>query len=61
MMIIGGSISTAACLYDNDGAGNKQALISTDLTAGKRYFIVVSTFDITMTYGPLDVLINKVS
>ena len=52
-------VSTDACLFDDDYAGNLQALISTELVEGRTYFIVVSTYNITNTSGLLSLTIVK--
>ena len=52
-------VSTDACLFDDDYAGNLQALISTELVEGRTYFIVVSTYDITNESGLLSLTIVK--
>lgn len=51
--------STNECLFNDDGAGNLQALISVDLIANRPYFIVVSTYNITSTQGRLELIIKK--
>lgn len=53
--------TTNACLYNDDGAGDLQALITMDLVAGRTYFMVVSTYDITSTTGRLWLSVNKTS
>lgn len=53
--------STDACLFNDDGAGDLQALITTDLVEGRTYFIVVSTYIITTSSGRLSISINKTS
>lgn len=53
--------STNACLYNDDGAGNYHALIQTDLIADRRYFLIVSAFDITTKSGAMRLYISKIS
>jgi hypothetical protein len=53
--------STTACLYNDDGAGNLQALITTDLIANRRYFIVVSAYNITTSSGGMGLSIKKIA
>ncbi len=53
--------TTNSCLYNDDGAGDLQALITMDLVAGRTYFMVVSTYNITSTTGRLSVSVNKTS
>ena len=53
--------TTYQCLYDDDNAGDLQALITTDLVAGRTYFIVASTYNITTTSGSLSLDIKKIS
>jgi len=52
---------TDACLYDDDSAGNLQALITTDLVANRRYFIVVSAYNIVYNSGGMNLHIRKIS
>lgn len=47
--------TTNSCLYNDDDAGDLQALITMDLVAGRTYFMVVSTYNITSTTGRLSV------
>ena len=42
-------------------ADNLQALVTMDLVAGKTYFIIVSTYNITTTSGVLNLSISKKS
>lgn len=51
--------STNAYLYNDDGAGDLQATIPTELAAGETYFIIVSTYNITANSGPLKLTITK--
>lgn len=51
--------TTNACYYDDDSAGDLQALIEMDLVANRTYFIVVSTFNITSIDGILSLKISK--
>ncbi len=53
--------STDSCLYDDDSAGNYQALIQTDLVANKRYFLIVCANDITAISGLIRLRIRKIS
>ena len=53
--------TTTACLYNDDGAGDLQALITMDLIAGRPYFIVISTYDITIVSGSIGLMVNKTS
>lgn len=55
------AVSTSACLFDDNGSDSQQATITTTLTAGKSYFIVVSAADITTEEGETDFFIQKVS
>ena len=43
--------ATALCLYNDDGGGNLQARITSNMTAGKQYLIVISAYNITTTAG----------
>ena len=51
--------TTNACYYDDDSAGDLQALIEMDLVAIRTYFIVVSTFNITSIDGILSLKISN--
>lgn len=53
--------TTAACLFDDDSAGNLQATLTTQLVAGKRYFIVVSAFNITTQSGKMGLNIIQIN
>ena len=53
--------TTNVCLYNDDGAGNLQASITSNLIANKTYFIVVSTYDITSQKGTIRLDIRKAS
>lgn len=53
--------STNSYLYNDDGAGDLQATLSTNLVAGRTYFIIVSTYNITTTSGDLTLNITKTS
>lgn len=53
--------TTSLCLYNDDGAGNLQASITSNLIANKTYFIVVSTYDITSQKGTIRLDIRKAS
>lgn len=53
--------STNACVYDDNTADGLQATVTTNLTAGKSYFIVVSTHDIATEEGFVDFYASKVS
>lgn len=53
--------TTNMCLYNDDGAGNLQAIIKTDLIEGRTYFIVLSSYNIVSTAGRLILTVNKVS
>ncbi|WP_285819602.1 hypothetical protein [Bacteroides acidifaciens] len=53
--------STDACLYNDDSAGNLQALIQTDLVSNRRYFIIVSAFNISTKSGSMGLSIRKIS
>ncbi len=45
--------STNQYLYNDDAGGDLQAKITTNLISGRRYFIVISPFNITNTSGTL--------
>ena len=53
--------STNVCLYNDDGAGNLQASITSNLIANRTYFIVVSTYNIVAQKGTIRLDISKVS
>ena len=55
------SNSSGDSWYNDDGAPEKQALLTKTLTAGTPYFIVISTYDIKLEEGTIDVLIRKMS
>ncbi len=48
------------CIFDDDSAGNLQALIEDYLEANKTYFLVVSTHNITVQSGNLQLSIRKI-
>lgn len=51
--------TTNECIFDDDGYGDLQARIEVDLIADKRYFIVISTYNITMASGNLRLLVGR--
>lgn len=48
------------CIFDDDSAGNLQALIEEYLEANKTYFLVVSTYNIAVQSGNLQLSIRKI-
>lgn len=53
--------TTNMCLYNDDGAGNLQAIITTNLVEGRTYFIVLSSYHIASTATRLILTVSKVS
>lgn len=53
--------STSNCLYNDDSAGDLQASLTTELEAGRTYFIIVSAYNITTTSGSMMLNIKKIS
>lgn len=51
--------SISSCLCDDDSGGNRQSLIDANLINGRRYFIVVSAYNITNTSGAARLSISK--
>ena len=52
--------STDSSLYDDNSAGNMQATISTELVAGRTYFIVVSPVVIASVSGSMTLTVTKI-
>jgi len=52
--------STDECLYNDDGAGDLQALITDTLVANRTYFIVVSTYNIATRKGLISLSVSKI-
>ncbi len=50
---------TDLCLYDDDGAGDLQALITTELESGRTYFLVVSSYNLSVTSNNICLSISK--
>lgn len=48
------------CIFDDDSAGNLQALIEEYLEANKTYFLVVSNYNIAVQSGNLQLSIRKI-
>lgn len=51
--------STNACLFNDDGAGDLQALITTEMVAGRTYFLVVSPYNLSITDKRIRLSIEK--
>lgn len=51
--------TTTACLSDDDSGEDLQAMITMNLVAGRRYFIILSTFNIVTESGYLCLRISK--
>lgn len=51
--------STSSCLYDDDSGGDYQASITTYLSENITYYIVCSTYDISLESGPASLNIVK--
>lgn len=52
--------STNMCLFDDDSFEGLQALIQTDLVDYRRYFIILSAYDITTRSGNMGINIIKI-
>lgn len=50
---------TNLCLFDDDSAGDLQALITTELVSGRTYFLVVSPYNLSVTNKRLCLSISK--
>ncbi len=50
---------TDLCLYDDDGAGDLQALITTELVSGRTYFLVVSSYNLSVASNNICLSISK--
>ena len=55
------TFTNSAYLYDDDSAGDLQALISTNLVAGRTYLVIVSPYNIHTTSGSIMLYISKQS
>lgn len=53
--------TTNTCFYNDDGAGDLQALITMNLVAGKTYFMILSPYNITSTSGRVILTVCKIS
>lgn len=51
--------STEPCLYNDDGGGNLQSKIITQLEAGKTYLLLMSTYNITSQSGQYKLTVTK--
>ncbi|MDE5553319.1 MAG: hypothetical protein K2I67_02120 [Malacoplasma sp.] len=52
---------TDECLFNDDGAGDLQALITTELVADRTYFLVVSPYHLSSTDVDLSLTITKIN
>lgn len=50
--------STELALYNDDGGGNRQAKITSEMVAGRPYLIIISTYNITTQVGRYSLYID---